>query len=165
MIDANGNKHAWTAGEYLSTTHMGKKEAMNLALMRGLGIETTKADLATATNITTPDQLAASGEKLVQSQNAQNRVRLLRRVRSMPGLCRVRRIGLGDPQSATAAATTQANALHNEVNGGLLKVQEAPIGIKFANSNPSLMLQERVTPGARSRRLRMVSRPTRSRPH
>jgi hypothetical protein len=125
-IDGNENKHAWTLVEYLSTGHVGMKEAMNQALMRGLGIETPKADQAKATNITTPDQLAARGEKLVQSQNAQNQGEVVAQGTLNAGTVQgvQNRAGV-DPQSATAAATTQANALHSEANNGLVKAQGA----------------------------------------
>lgn len=125
-VDANNNKHDWTAGEYLSTTHMGKKEAMNQALMRGLGIETPNANLATATNIATPGQLAGRGKELVQSQTAQDSAEVAAQGALNAGAVQGAQNRAGvDPRSATAAATTQAKALHNEANGGLLKAQGA----------------------------------------
>lgn len=123
-IDRDGMAHEWNLGAYLTTQHAGVKEAMNEALMRGLGIETPKADAATTGAIQTPDQIHAQGVEQVRTQAAKDTAAATAQGGANTGAVQAAQNAYGVELGAAGSADRkEAEALHHQVGGGQIKMQ------------------------------------------
>lgn len=123
-VDRDGNAHEWTLGAYLTTQHVDMKERMNDALMRGLGVETQKADTATPATIQTPDQLHDKGIEQVRAQARQDTVAATAQGRTNAATVKGEQVRHGvEPGAAADKDRKEADSLHHRVGGGQLKIQ------------------------------------------